>query len=146
MDRTFAPERPSIRTATPPRPSTTRSAPARRKLTAGRRLRRLAVLDVMAVAWMVTAGGWFDRHGMLTVATLGGHPQIVAALATVSLLLLAGLAVSTQGFDRATAAERVLLVVAGVLTVAALAGLFAIVGLVLLVATFVGLLVKLSRP
>ncbi len=134
-DRTLADQRPSFRATT--------TSESRRKLGSGRRLRWLALLDVVAVAWMTVAGSWLDQHDPFSLVTLGGHSRIAAVLATASLLLLAGLAIRTEGFVRATSGDRVLLVGAGLLAAAALAGLFLIVVLVLLVASFVGLLVKL---
>ncbi|WP_285599382.1 hypothetical protein [Kineosporia sp. NBRC 101731] len=101
------------------------------------------LLDVMAVAWMTTAGGWFDDR--FAVITLGGHHHLVAALAATSFVILAGLAGSTRGFARASGPELGLLAVAVVLTLVAWAGLLILVLLVVLGGTTLGLLVKLAR-
>lgn len=103
----------------------------------------LVLLDMMAVAWMTSAGSWFDDRALFEVITLGGHHELVAVLATVSFVILAGLAVSTQGFARASSAEMTLFMVAAVLTVVALAGLLSLVALIVGAGIFVGLLVKL---
>ena len=116
----------------------------RRPLAYGRKAWIPLLLDVMAVAWMTSAGGWFDRHGLLSVITLGGHHDVVTVLAVASFAILTGLAVSTEGFARASAPELGLLTVAVLCTVVALAGLLSLVALVLGVGVFVGLLVKLT--
>ena len=111
-----------------------------RRSALGRRFGVLATtLDLMAVAWMTVAGDWFDRYPPLS---LGGHHQIVAGLATFSLLLLAGLVVPTEGFSRVTSIEIVVLIVAVGLSAVALAGLLLSV---LVMGTTVGLMIKLFR-
>jgi hypothetical protein len=117
---------------------------SRKRLQRGRRTWVLMLLDAMAVAWMVSAGTWFDERGLLGVITLGGHPNLVTLLAVASFLVLAGLAVSTEGFTWASPAELALLALAGVLTTVALAGLLSLGLLVLIGGTFIGLLIKLA--
>jgi hypothetical protein len=60
----------------------------------------VAVLDMMAVAWMIAAGDWLDQKtsGFAEVITLGGHHRLVLILAAVGFVMLAGLAVLTDGF------------------------------------------------
>ncbi len=63
----------------------------------------VAVLDMMAIAWMIAAGEWLDQKtsGFAEVITLGGHHWLVLILAAVGFLMLAGLAVLTEGFTSA---------------------------------------------
>src|SRR5947199_233109 len=56
----------------------------------------LAALDVMVVAWMLSAGDWLDRTA--PVVTLGGHHVVVLWLAVAGFVLLAGMALLTGGF------------------------------------------------
>ncbi len=121
----------------------TQSPPRQRpRANVARRVWVLMLLDVMAVAWMVSAGRWFDQ-GLLSVVTLGGHPRLVTALATASFVLLACLTVSTGGFERASTAEIVLVVIGCLLAVVALAGLFSLVLLVVCGGVLLGLLARL---
>lgn len=141
----------SEESATPKRPETTTLSETGPQVTSrrrpllifGRRAWYLVLLDVMAVAWMATAGSWFDQQGPLAVITLGGHHQLVTTLATLSFMLLAGLSVPTEGFTQASTGEEAVLTAATVLGAVALAGLLSVVLLVLLCGMFVGLLVKL---
>jgi hypothetical protein len=97
----------------------------------GERIWGLALLDVMAVAWMASAGSWLDQtSGFTAVITMGGHHKIALALAVISFAILAVLAVTTEGFSRISPMEMGFLSVAGVLTVVALAGLVSVVLLV----------------
>ena len=112
----------------------------------GHRLWWLTLLDAVAVAWMVAAGGWVDQHGgELTVVTLGGHHEVVIGLAVVSFLLLAAVAVTSDGFVALSRIELTVVTVAGLLTIVALAGLLAVVVAVVGIGFFVGLMVKLLR-
>jgi hypothetical protein len=112
----------------------------RRTLPHGERVWGLALLDVMAVAWMVSAGSWLDQaSGLTAVITLGGHHRIALALALASFTILAVLAVTTEGFSRISPTEIGFLSVAGVLTVVALAGLLSVVLLVVGAGFFIGL-------
>jgi len=103
----------------------------------------MAGLDVMAVIWMLRMGDWLDNAiPVLSIVTLGGHHWVVFGLALVGFLLLAALAPATHGFVRASRLQRIVLPVAGLLSVVALAGLLSIVavvvGVVLLVAVLMG--------
>jgi hypothetical protein len=84
----------------------------------------VAVLDMMAVAWMIAAGDWLDLRtsGFAEVITLRGHHQLVLILAAVGFVMLAGLAVLTDGFTFASRLEKALLTIAGTISVVALAG------------------------
>ena len=84
----------------------------------------VAVLDMMAIAWMIAAGEWLDQKtsGFAEVITLGGHHWLVLILAAVGFLMLAGLAVLTEGFTSAGRLEIGLLTIASTISVVALAG------------------------
>src|SRR3954451_11724935 len=103
----------------------------------------VAALDVMAVVWMLRMGDWLDTaNPVLSIVTLGGHHWIVFGLALAGFLLLAVLAPATHGFMRASRLQRIVLPVAGLVSVVALAGLLSIVavvvGLVALTAVLLG--------
>jgi hypothetical protein len=86
------------------------------------------VLDVAVVVVMVGMDGSPITGSLLVSAiTLGGHPRIVGGLALAGLLLLAVLAPLTDGFARAGRPHRVMLPIAGVLSLTALAGLLAVI-------------------
>ena len=56
----------------------------------------LALLDVMTVAWMLSAGDWLDRSSSVTaVITLGGNHLIVLWLAVAGFAILALMTVLT---------------------------------------------------
>ncbi len=102
------------------------------------------VADVATVVWMTRTGTWLDEAGpVVSVVTLGGHSRVVAGLALVGLVLLAVLAPLTGGFARANAVHRVLLPVAGVVSLSALAGLLSLVALA---AGLLAVAVLLFRP
>lgn len=65
--------------------------PSRRQLA----LWLIAVLDVMSVAWVLSAGDWLDRTA--AVITLGGHHLVVLWLAVAGVALLGGVALLTYG-------------------------------------------------
>ena len=99
----------------------------------------LAGLDVMAAAWMISAGDWLDRQSRVTaVITLGGHHLVVLWLAVLGFGILAVLAPLTGGFAQLNRAQLVALSIAGVISVVAVAGIASVaalvVGTVLLVA------------
>ena len=90
---------------------------------AGPWLWAVAVLDMMAVAWMIAAGDWLDQtKGFLAVVTLGGHPWLVLIMAAVGFVMLAGLAVLTDGFTAASRLEIGLVTIACAISVIAVAG------------------------
>jgi hypothetical protein len=112
----------------------------------GHRLWWLTLLDLVAVAWMVAAGGWVDQHGgELTVVTLGGHHEAIIGLALVSFALLAAVAITSDGFITLSGVEMTIVTVAGLLTIVALAGLLAVVVAVVGIGLFVGLMARLLR-
>ena len=82
----------------------------------------VAVLDMMAVAWMIAAGDWLDQRtsGFAEVITLGGHHLLVLILAAVGFVMLAGLAVLTDGFTSAGRLEIALLTIACTISVLSL--------------------------
>ncbi|GAB6900616.1 hypothetical protein [Kineosporia succinea] len=135
MTETLAAQEVTVQTKAPRRP------PSRY----GRKPWALVLLDVLAGAWTTTAGPWIDDAGVLAVITLGGHHEVVTALAAVSFVILTALSVTTRGFARASGPELVLLATAGLLTLVALAGLLSVVLLVVLGGTSVGLALKLLR-
>lgn len=91
----------------------------------------LALLDVMAVAWMLAAGEWFDTTSRATsVVTLGGHHLVVLWLAVAGLTIFGVTAILTAGFTDATQPELVLIAVAGAVSVVALGGALSLIALV----------------
>jgi hypothetical protein len=88
------------------------------------------VLDLAAVVLTTRMSGEPGTSLLLSTLTLGGHPRIVLGLALAGALLLAVLAPLTDGFVRANRVQRVLLPVAGVLSLSALSGALFVVGLV----------------
>jgi hypothetical protein len=103
----------------------------------------LAVLDAMTATWMLTVGDWFDTTSRLTaVLTLGGHHVVVLVASLAGFVMLAAIATATGGFAETSPVERVLIGVAGAVSVIALAGVLSIVALV---AAVVLILVLLGR-
>lgn len=91
----------------------------------------LALLDVMAVSWMLAAGDWFDTTSRVSsVVTLGGHHRVVLWLAATGLALLIASALLSNGFSEATPLERVLIAAAGAVSVVALGGVLSVIALV----------------
>ena len=107
---------------------------------AGRWLWIVAVLDMMAVAWMIAAGDWLDQmtSGFAEVITLGGHHRLVLILAAVGFVMLAGLAVMTDGFTSAGRLEIGLITVACTISVVALAGALSAILLLVVAALMLG--------
>jgi hypothetical protein len=98
---------------------------------ARRLLWALATLDVMAAAWMISAGDWLDHQSRVTAAvTLGGHHLVVLWLAVAGFLILAVVAPMSGGFAVVSGVQLAALSVAGVASVVALAGILSVVGLV----------------
>jgi hypothetical protein len=100
----------------------------------------VAVLDMMAIAWMIAAGDWLDQQtfGFAEVITLGGRHWLVLILAAVGFLMLAGLAVLTEGFTSAARLEIALLTIAGTISVIALAGALSAILLLVVAALLLG--------
>lgn len=91
----------------------------------------LAGLDVMAAAWMISAGDWLDRQSRVTaVITLGGHHLVVLWLAVLGFGILAVLAPLTGGFAELNRLQLVALSIAGVTSVVAVAGVASVAALV----------------
>lgn len=87
-----------------------------------RRLSTVAMLDMVMVAWMITAGNWFDQTSKLTaVIILGGHHKLVMILALTAFGMLAALALLTDGFTSANRLEVALIIIAWVISIVALA-------------------------
>jgi hypothetical protein len=98
---------------------------------ARRLLWALATLDVMAAAWMISAGDWLDHQSRVAAAvTLGGHHLVVLWLAVAGFLILAVVAPMSGGFAVVSGVQLAALSVAGVASVVALAGILSVVGLV----------------
>jgi hypothetical protein len=100
----------------------------------------VAVLDMMAVAWMIAAGDWLDQKtsGFAEVITLGGHHRLVLILAAVGFVMLAGLAVLTDGFTSAGRLEIALITIACTISVVALAGALSAILLLIVAALLLG--------
>ena len=121
--------RPTTETALSPR--------ARRLLWA------LATLDVMAAAWMISAGDWLDHQSRVSATvTLGGHHVVVLWLAVVSFAVLAVVAPTSGGFAVVNRPQLAALSVAGAASTVALAGILSVVGLVVGVALLVALVAR----
>ena len=100
----------------------------------------VAALDVMAAAWMLSAGDWLDRQSRVSaVVTLGGHHLVVLGLAGFAFAILAVLAPLTAGFSVANRPQLAALAVAGVASTIALAGVLSVVALVVGVALLVAI-------
>lgn len=103
----------------------------------------VAGLDVMAVVWMLRTGEWLDTaNPVLSILTLGGHHWVVFGLALAGFLLLAALAPITHGFVRTNKLQRILLPIAGLVSVIASAGLLSVIavgmGALVVVAVLLG--------
>jgi hypothetical protein len=83
----------------------------------------LAVLDVVVVAWMLSAGEWLDRA--VPVVTLGGHHVVVLWLAVAGFLLLGAMAALTGGFLEGRRELMPFVVLSALVSVVALAGMLA---------------------
>jgi hypothetical protein len=107
---------------------------------AARYLWVVAVLDMMVVAWMISAGDWLDQQtsGFADVFTLGGHHRLVMILAAFGFVMLAGLAVLTDGFTTASRLEIALITIACAVSVVALAGALSAILLVGVAALLLG--------
>lgn len=103
----------------------------------------VAMLDMVAVAWMIAAGRWLDHASQFTTAfTLGGRSPVVLALALTGFALLIGLGIATHGFSSATRTQFTLLVVAVAVSVVCLAGGLSAILLVLTGAFVLGLIAR----
>lgn len=92
-------------------------------------------LNVMAVAWMVSAGEWLDTFSPVTsVVTLGGHHLLVLWFAVVGFVALTVLAVLTRGFAATSRVQVPFLVLATVVSIVATSGILSVVALFVLVA------------
>lgn len=113
-----------------------------------RRTRRwlwiVAMLDAMAIAWMVAAGDWLDETSRLTeVVTLGGHHQLVLILAVGGFVMLAGLAATTDGFSRAGGLQPALITIACMMSLVALSGAVSVILLLASGALLLGIVGRL---
>jgi hypothetical protein len=104
----------------------------------------VAALDCMTIAWMMTAGPWLDKqHNLLSMATWNGHHQVLLAVAACALVALAVTAPLTRGFSEGPAVLFAVVVVAGFISIVAVAGLLALVLPVVALSFGVGLLGRL---
>lgn len=88
----------------------------------------LMAADLMAVVWMQTFGPWLDHSSRFTAtATLGGHHLVVLTFAALGFLMLAALALVTEGFTKTTPRLTLATNIACLASVIALAGLVALV-------------------
>jgi quinol-cytochrome oxidoreductase complex cytochrome b subunit len=105
----------------------------------------LAVLDVMTVAWMLSAGDWLDRSSAVSaVVTLGGHHIVVLCLALVGFATLTVVTMLTRALAVAGRLHLPFIVLGALASVVALGGVLAVtvvvVGAMLLVAVVGGAL------
>lgn len=98
----------------------------------------LAVLDVMVVAWMLSAGDWLDRSA--SVVTLGGHHVVVLWLAVAGFVLLGVMALLTGGFTVARRETVPFVVLSALVSVVALGGVLSAVSIVVLAVLLLTLL------
>ena len=106
----------------------------------------VAVLDAAAVAWMAAAGEWLSTASTLTsVVTLGGRDELVLALSATGFLMLAGLALLTDGFTSVTRVHVGLTVLASAVSASALAGALSTLLLLVLVALLLGFVTRRRR-
>ena len=122
------------------RPAQNRATKVTLSERAGRWLWIVAVLDMMAVAWMIAAGDWLDRKtsGFAQVITLGSRHWLVLILAAMGFVMLAGLAVLTDGFTSAGRLEIGLITIACAISVVALAGALSAILLLVVAALLLG--------
>ena len=99
----------------------------------------LALLDVMTVAWMLSAGEWLDQSSRLTaVITLGAHHVVVLWIALVGFATLTLLTLLTRAFTDVGRLHVPFLVLGALASAVALAGVLSVGMLV------VGVVVLLS--
>ncbi|MFD7153962.1 hypothetical protein ACFV9C_05160 [Kribbella sp. NPDC059898] len=80
--------------------------------------------DLAAVIWLYTFGAWLDHDSKLTAtATLGGHHYIVLTAAATAFLILATVAILTDGFTRTTRPLTIAKTAACILSLTGLAAL-----------------------
>ena len=83
----------------------------------------LALLDVMTVAWMLSAGEWLDRFSPVTaVITLGGHHLVVLGLALAGFVTLTALTLLTGAFTAARRWHVPLIALGGLVSAVAVGG------------------------
>ncbi len=121
----------------------------RRRIALSRRANRtlwvVAVLDMMVCVWMVSFGAELDDASALSVVTLGGRSTLVLGLALGAFVLLAGLAVVTDGFSSAARWHLGAAVLACVVSVVALAGALSAVLLLVTGAIVLGFVARPLR-
>jgi hypothetical protein len=101
----------------------------------------VAALSSMTLLWMITAGAWIDEMGgPLTVVTWDGHHVAVTVATLGSLVALAVLAALTKGFAEATQLQSALVAVACFVALVAMAGVFALLLPVILLAVVIRLI------
>ena len=104
----------------------------------------VAALDCMTIVWMMTAGPWLDKqHNLLSMATWNGHHQVLLAVAACSLVMLGVTVPLTRGFTEGPPVLFVVVVVAGFVSIVAVAGLLALVLPVVTLSFGAGLLARL---
>jgi hypothetical protein len=105
----------------------------------------MAALDCMTIVWMLTAGTWLDKqHDLLSMVTWDGHHWILVAAAACSLVALAVIAPLTRGFSEGAPVLFAVVVGAGIVSIAAVAGLLALVLPVAALVFAVALLARLA--
>ena len=103
----------------------------------------VTIMDVMAAAWMLSAGDWLDERSRVTaVVTLGGHHLVVLWLAVLAFAILAVLAPMTAGFAVASRPQLAALAVAGIVSTVALAGILSVSALVVGVVMLLAVLLR----
>lgn len=107
----------------------------------------LAMLDVMAVAWMLSAGDWLDHSSSVTaVVTLGGHHLLVLWLAVAGFATLSLVTVMTGALSAVRRIHVPFLVLGALASAVTLGGVASVVllvvGAVLLVALVGGVLIS----
>jgi hypothetical protein len=123
------------------------AAPAPGRITLSEKTARclwvVAVLDMVALAWMLVLGDWLDDASQVTaVMTLGGHHLFVLGLAAAGFALLVALAWSTHGYRDAGKVQLGLIVVGAAVSIVALAGALSTILLVLVGALVLGFLAR----
>jgi hypothetical protein len=87
----------------------------------------LAGADGITVVWMLSAGSWLDRHHtLLSMASWGGHHDLVAALAAAAFVTLAVMAPLTRGFSQGSNQQTAVVAVACFVSLAAVCGVLAL--------------------
>jgi hypothetical protein len=108
------------------------------------RLWLLLAANIAAFLWTATLGSWFDHTSRLTsIVTLGGHHVLVMIFSCSAAVVLAALALVSNGFRDRQPGAAALVALSYLLSMVALIGFVSLVLVIVLSGLFVGLMVRL---